>query len=204
MVEELLRWVTPVLHHSRWPNRTHEVGGQTISDGDRVTLWMVSANHDEAAFERADVLDIGRQPNQHVALGGGGPHYCLGAHLARLETVVTFEVLRPWLERIEMTAAPERVRSNFINGMKHLQVAVVMSGPTDDIHPGVAAPGPVGQQLGPLGRRRRDRHTQLHHPGKGGGGQPAWSAGAPSLPCPSPSTATVPAPGTSCDPIPFT
>jgi len=124
MVEELLRWVTPVLHHSRWCKRTVEVAGKTINAGDRLTLWMISANHDEAAFDRADEFDIGRDPNHHVALGGGGPHFCLGSHLARLESVVTFETLRPLLSSMKLTAPPQRVRSNFINGMKHLEVAV--------------------------------------------------------------------------------
>ena len=124
MVEELLRWVTPVLHHSRWCTRTVEVGGKTVKAGDRLTLWMVSANHDEAAFDRADEFDVGRDPNHHVALGGGGPHYCLGSHLARLESVVTFETLRPLLSTMKLTAEPQRVRSNFINGMKHLYVSV--------------------------------------------------------------------------------
>jgi len=124
MVEELLRWVTPVLHHSRWVTRPREVAGQAIAAGDRVTLWMISANRDEKAFERPDVLDIGRSPNNHVALGGGGPHYCLGAHLARLETVVTFECLRPLLSDMTLGGAPQRVRSNFINGMRHLPIQV--------------------------------------------------------------------------------
>ena len=124
MVEELLRWVTPVLHHSRWCKRAVEVAGKTINAGDRLTLWMISANHDEAAFDRADEFDIGRDPNHHVALGGGGPHFCLGSHLARLESVVTFETLRPLLSSMKLTAPPQRVRSNFINGMKHLHVAV--------------------------------------------------------------------------------
>ena len=124
MVEELLRWVTPVLHHSRWCTKTVEVAGKTIQPGDRLTLWMVSANHDGEAFERADELDVGRDPNHHVALGGGGPHYCLGSHLARLESVVTFETLRPVLASMRISAPPQRVRSNFINGMKHLEVTV--------------------------------------------------------------------------------
>jgi cholest-4-en-3-one 26-monooxygenase len=124
LVEELLRWVTPVLHHSRWCTRTVEVAGKTINAGDRLTLWMVSANHDEAAFEHADVFDVGRNPNHHVALGGGGPHFCLGSHLARLESIVTFETLRPLLSSMKLTAPPQRVRSNFINGMKHLYVSL--------------------------------------------------------------------------------
>jgi cholest-4-en-3-one 26-monooxygenase len=124
MVEELLRWITPVLHHSRWCTRTVEVAGKTIKPGDRLTLWMISANHDGEAFDRADELDVGRDPNHHVALGGGGPHYCLGSHLARLESVVTFETLRPVLASMRITSPPQRVRSNFINGMKHLEVAI--------------------------------------------------------------------------------
>ena len=89
-----------------------------------MTLWMASANRDEQVFAHADRFDIGRMPNHHVALGGGGPHYCLGSHLARLEAVVTFEELRPWLSRFSYAAPPQRVRSNFINGMKHLRLAV--------------------------------------------------------------------------------
>jgi cholest-4-en-3-one 26-monooxygenase len=123
-VEELLRWITPVLHHSRWCTRDVEVAGKTIRKGDRLTLWMISANHDPAAFDRADEFDAGRDPNHHVALGGGGPHYCLGSHLARLESVVTFETLRPHLASMTISAPPQRVRSNFINGMKHLEVTV--------------------------------------------------------------------------------
>ncbi|HEV8297596.1 MAG TPA: cytochrome P450 [Acidimicrobiales bacterium] len=125
MVEELLRWVTPVLHHSRWATRAADVAGQTISAGDRVTLWMVSANRDEEAFEHPDELDISRTPNHHVSLGGGGPHYCLGAHLARLETIVTFETLRPLLASVRLSAPPQRVRSNFINGIKHVEVSII-------------------------------------------------------------------------------
>jgi cholest-4-en-3-one 26-monooxygenase len=124
MVDELLRWVTPVMHHSRWPTRDAEVAGQQIRKGDRVTLWMISANRDPAAFDRPDVFDVGREPNHHVSLGGGGPHYCLGSHLARLESVVTFEALRPLLAAMRLTAPAERVRSNFINGLKHLHVAI--------------------------------------------------------------------------------
>ncbi len=123
VVEELLRWVTPVMHHSRWPTRDVEVAGQHIREGDRVTLWMVAANRDPAAFDHADRLDLGREPNHHTALGGGGPHFCLGAHLARLEAAATLDALRPHLSTMRLTAPPEKARSNFINGMKHLHVA---------------------------------------------------------------------------------
>lgn len=124
MVEELLRFITPVMHHSRWPTRDVELAGSRIGEGDRVTLWMVAANRDPEVFDRADELDLGRTPNHHTALGGGGPHFCLGAHLARLEAIVTFEALRPHLEHMELAAPPERVRSHFINGMKHLHITL--------------------------------------------------------------------------------
>ena len=124
MVDELLRFVTPVLHHSRWVTCETSAGGHALAPGDRVTLWMASANRDPAVFDDPEGLDLGRSPNHHVALGGGGPHYCLGSHLAKLEAVVTFEALRPVFDRLSFAGPPERVRSNFINGMKHLPLAV--------------------------------------------------------------------------------
>ncbi len=124
MVDELLRFVTPVLHHSRWVTHETEAGGCRFATGDRVTLWMVSANRDAAVFADPDRFDAGRTPNPHVALGGGGPHFCLGSHLAKLEAVATFDALRPWLSRLSFAGTPERVRSNFINGMKHLRLTI--------------------------------------------------------------------------------
>jgi cholest-4-en-3-one 26-monooxygenase len=123
-VEELLRFVSPVLHHGRRATQDVEVAGRKIRAGDRVTLWMVSANRDDAVFERPDQLDLGRRPNEHVALGAGGPHFCLGAHLARLETVALLDALRPWLSRIELAGEPVRLRSNFFHGIKRLPLAV--------------------------------------------------------------------------------
>ncbi len=124
MVDELLRFITPVLHHSRWVTRDSVNGGFAFSAGDRVTLWMASANRDPAVFDDPESFDAGRTPNHHVALGGGGPHFCLGSHLAKLEAVVTLEALRPVLDRMSFAAPPQRVRSNFINGMKHLPINV--------------------------------------------------------------------------------
>jgi cholest-4-en-3-one 26-monooxygenase len=121
-VEEMLRWVSPVLHHSRRATKESAVGDAIIAAGDRVTLWIVSANRDEAVFDQPDVFDVGRTPNPHVSLGAGGPHHCLGAHLARLEARVVFEELRPFLSRLELSAPPVRVASNFFNGMKRLPV----------------------------------------------------------------------------------
>jgi cytochrome P450 len=116
----MLRWVSPVLHHSRRATTESSVGEATIAAGDRVTLWIVSANRDPAVFSSADAFDIGRTPNPHVSLGAGGPHHCLGAHLARLEARVVFEELRPLLARLRLSGPPVRVASNFFNGMKRL------------------------------------------------------------------------------------
>jgi cytochrome P450 len=117
-VEEMLRWASPVLHHSRRATQDASVGRATIGAGDRVTLWIVSANRDPHVFSAPDAFDIGRTPNPHVSLGAGGPHHCLGAHLARLEARVVFEELLPLLPRLTMSAPPVRVASNFFNGMK--------------------------------------------------------------------------------------
>lgn len=121
-VEEMLRWASPVLHHSRRATKESVVGDAIIGAGDRVTLWIVSANRDAAVFDQPDVFDVGRTPNPHVSLGAGGPHHCLGAHLARLEARIVFEELRPFLPRMELSAPPVRVASNFFNGMKRLPV----------------------------------------------------------------------------------
>ena len=121
-VDELLRWSTPVMQHARRVTSDVEIHGQKLAAGDRVTLWMISANRDEAAFERPDQLDLGRKPNYHLAFGGGGPHYCLGSHLARLEARVLLEELRPLLLRLRPISQPSRLRSNFFNAIKHLML----------------------------------------------------------------------------------
>jgi cytochrome P450 len=127
-VEEMLRFSSPVMHHARWATQDVEVAGRKIRAGDRVTLWMVSANRDAAVFRNPHELDLGRQPNHHVALGGGGPHFCLGAHLARLEARVVLEELRPHLEDLELAEVPAVLRSSFFHGIKHLSMKVDRSG----------------------------------------------------------------------------
>jgi len=94
----------------------------TVEPGEVVTLWYVSANRDEGAFADPDTFDIGRAPNPHVSFGGGGPHFCLGASLARLEIRILLEELLDRCERIERVGEPARLRSNFLNGVKHLPV----------------------------------------------------------------------------------
>jgi cholest-4-en-3-one 26-monooxygenase len=120
-IEEMLRWVSPVNVFRRTATRDTEVGGQPISEGEKVALFYASANRDEAAFENPDTFDIGRTPNDHLAFGIG-PHFCLGANLARLEIRVMFEELLRRLPDIELDGPAERLRSYFINGIKRMPV----------------------------------------------------------------------------------
>jgi cytochrome P450 len=122
--DEILRWSSPVLHFRRTATRDVELGGQTIRAGDKVVIWYVSANFDEEVFEDPLRFDVGRRPNPNVTFGGGGPHYCLGAHLARLEVQVVFDALLPRLAELELTAPPERMRTNFTNALKRMPVRV--------------------------------------------------------------------------------
>ena len=122
--DEILRWSTPVFHFRRTATRDVELRGETIHAGDKVVVWYVSANFDEEVFEGPETFDVARRPNPHITFGGGGPHFCLGAHLAKLEVQVMFDQLLPRLRTIELTATPQRVRSNFTNALKHMPVRV--------------------------------------------------------------------------------
>jgi cytochrome P450 len=124
-VEEILRWATPVLHFRRTATRDVELGGQTIKTGDKVVTWYISANRDEDMFADPYTFDVTRQPNDHVTFGPGGPHFCLGAHLARLETKILFQELLPRLQSIELTGPARRIRSNFVNGIKSMPVRAI-------------------------------------------------------------------------------
>jgi cholest-4-en-3-one 26-monooxygenase len=124
-IEELLRYVTPVMYFSRQAARATEVGGVSIPEGDRVMISYVSANRDERAFHEPDGLDVTRQPNDHVAFGAGGPHFCLGASLARLEARVMFEQIITRFEGLDVDADPAtmpRVHSNLIDGFAKLPI----------------------------------------------------------------------------------
>ena len=124
-IEELLRHVTPVMYFSRQAATDTEVGGVKIPEGDRVVLSYVSANRDERAFDEPDELDITRSPNDHVAFGAGGPHFCLGASLARIEARVMFESLLTKFDGLQPLGDPDqmpRVRSNLIDGFAELPI----------------------------------------------------------------------------------
>ncbi|MBE0607761.1 MAG: cytochrome P450 [Dehalococcoidia bacterium] len=120
-VEEVLRWVSPLHHMARTATADAEIRGQAIKAGDRVLMWYPSANRDEDIFEDPYAFDITRTPNEHLAFGIG-EHFCLGAGFARRELKVMFEELFRRFPNIELAGTPERLRSNFINGTKHLPV----------------------------------------------------------------------------------
>jgi cholest-4-en-3-one 26-monooxygenase len=124
-IEELLRYVTPVMYFSRQAAAATEVGGVPIPEGDRVVLSYVSANRDERVFDEPDGLDLGRTPNDHVAFGAGGPHFCLGASLARIESRIMFEQIVTRFRGLRPDGDPAtmpRVRSNLIDGFAELPI----------------------------------------------------------------------------------
>jgi len=121
-VDEMLRYASPVMYMRRTARTDTEVRGQTIKAGDKVALWYIAANHDPEVFPDPHRFDITRNPTEHEAFGGGGPHFCLGTHLAKLEITVMFEELLAAIPDIELAGDVQRLRSNFINGLKHMPV----------------------------------------------------------------------------------
>ncbi|GAA3808156.1 methyl-branched lipid omega-hydroxylase Cyp124 [Sphaerisporangium flaviroseum] len=119
-VEEIIRCSTPVIQFRRTLTQDYEMNGQAYKKGDKVLLFYNSANRDETVFADPDTFDITRSPNPHVGFGGPGPHYCLGAHLARREVTVMFRELFTRLPAIRSTGEPDYLLSNFINGVKHM------------------------------------------------------------------------------------
>jgi cholest-4-en-3-one 26-monooxygenase len=120
--EEIVRWVSPVNLFRRTAVQDTELGGQPIAAGDKVVVFYASANRDEAVFPAGGQFDVGRDPNPHVGFGGGGPHFCLGRHLAALELRVLLQALTERMPAIQLDGEPSRLRSNFINGIKHMPV----------------------------------------------------------------------------------
>ncbi|MCV7205694.1 cytochrome P450 [Mycolicibacterium peregrinum] len=127
-IEEILRYASPVIHMRRTVTRdgvtlTDEQGAitHTFNAGDKVVLWYPAANRDPANFADPELFDIARKPNNHIAFGGPGPHFCLGAHLARLELNVAFKMLYDRYPDITSVGEPVMLRSNFVNGIKHLK-----------------------------------------------------------------------------------
>jgi cytochrome P450 len=119
-VEEILRWSTPVVHFRRTAVSNSEIAGTEIAAGDKVIVFFNSANRDERVFDDPNSFEIGRAPNPHLTFGGGGPHFCLGAHLARLEIRIFFEELFQHLPDLRASGAPTYMHSMFFNGVKAL------------------------------------------------------------------------------------
>ena len=123
-IEEIVRYSAPVQLFRRTATRDTEIAGQPIASGDKVVLWFGSANRDPSAFDDPDRFDIARTPNEHVGFGAGGPHFCLGANLARRELRAIFTQLLTRMPHLEITGEPDYLNSSFINGIKHLPCRV--------------------------------------------------------------------------------
>jgi cytochrome P450 len=124
LIDEMLRWTTVTMHFRRTVTVDTELNGKSLRAGDKVVLWYTSANDDESHFVNPGEFRPDRSPNDHVAFGLHSPHLCLGAHLARLEMRVLFEEIAKRWQKVELVEEPERLRSNFISGIKNLPIRV--------------------------------------------------------------------------------
>ncbi|MEY2455239.1 MAG: hypothetical protein QOK06_333, partial [Acidimicrobiaceae bacterium] len=125
-VEEMIRWVSPVKHFMRTTTEDYALRGVTIKAGESVLLSYPAANRDEEVFDHADRLDVGRNPNKHVAFGFGA-HYCLGAQLARMEGRALYNELVPRLKTIELAGEASYTQTLFVGGPKHLPIRYELS-----------------------------------------------------------------------------
>jgi cytochrome P450 len=121
-IEEMLRYTSPVTVFTRTATRDTELGGVPVRTGDRVAMYYPSANRDEAQFADPDVFDICRTPNHHLAFGGGGTHFCLGANLARVEAAAIVPQVMSRMQGLELAGPVERVRSTLMNGIRSMPV----------------------------------------------------------------------------------
>jgi cholest-4-en-3-one 26-monooxygenase len=128
-VDEMLRYVSPVMNFRRTAMTDVTLSGTDVAAGDKVVFFHASANRDESVFDDPDTFDVGRNPNPHIAFGGGGPHFCLGTNLARMEIRVMFEHLLDRLPDIRQAGDEQHLQSQFINGVKHLPVAFTAAAP---------------------------------------------------------------------------
>lgn len=119
-IEEIVRWASPVIYMRRTVTQDTVLEGQELKEGDKVALWYASANRDEDVFQDPYRFDVTRTPNEHVGFGGPGPHFCLGANLARREIRVMFRQIFDRLPDLEITGPPERLASNFVHGIKRM------------------------------------------------------------------------------------
>ncbi|HEX7520616.1 MAG TPA: cytochrome P450 [Acidimicrobiia bacterium] len=121
-VDEMLRYVSPVQYFRRTTTADTELRGQAIKAGDKVTIWYGAGNRDEEIFDDAQAFDISRSPNEHIAFGGRGPHYCLGASLAKLEIKMMFEEVLTRVPDFELAGSVEHLHSTLINGITRMPV----------------------------------------------------------------------------------
>ena len=124
-IDELIRLASPVWHFRRTATEDTELRGVTIRKGERVVVWFAAGCRDPEVFPEPDRLVLTRKRDEHPAFGRGGPHFCLGAHLARLEIAIMVEELVRRVESVELLAPPRRLRSNFTNGLKELRVRLI-------------------------------------------------------------------------------
>jgi len=122
MVDEVVRWATPVLNFRRQAMQDYEIGGVKIKEDDKVVMWHIAANRDPRAFDDPWTFDVARSPNDHVGFGGGGPHFCLGSNLAKMEIRLMFRGIAERLPDIHLTGDVSYLRSNFIGGVKSMPV----------------------------------------------------------------------------------
>jgi cytochrome P450 len=121
-VEEMLRYISPVVYFRRTAMADTVVGSQAIKEGDKVVMWYGSANRDGEVFADPDRFDVGRDPNPHVAFGGGGAHLCLGMHVARVEIASMLREVLTRMPDLEPAGQAERMASNFIAGFHSMPV----------------------------------------------------------------------------------
>ena len=121
-IEEVLRWATPVYHFRRTASDDTIIGDKEIKKGDKVVMWHISADRDEEVFDDPYQFNIERFPNEHIAFGGGGQHFCLGANLARMELKLIFREIMERIPDMRLAGDVEILRSNFIGGVKHMPV----------------------------------------------------------------------------------
>jgi cytochrome P450 len=127
-VEEIVRYASPVVWMRRTLTQDYVLSGHEFHEGDKVIMYYGSANRDEAIFADPDTFNVLRDPNPHVGFGGPGPHFCLGAHLARREITLMFRELYTRLPDLELAGPPVQLRSSFINGVKSLPVSFTPGG----------------------------------------------------------------------------
>jgi cytochrome P450 len=121
-VEEIVRWASPVIWMRRTATQDVELSGQSFKAGDKFVLFYNSANRDESVFDDPFTFDVARDPNLHYGFGAPGPHFCLGAHLARREIDIAFRKMFERMPNLEVAGEPDRLQSSFINGIKRLPV----------------------------------------------------------------------------------